>query len=138
MELCGEFYPRKSKGNLFRVFLKGITQNAPFLIIFKQFYLKKTGLCFLPSAKDRLILFAGKVIKYFKTKVKAKLNVHGWAFDDTINTLCKWSLPLSSNDRVSQNRASERETQLAGCRQNNKDPKYCPMIFSKIQLVVYY
>ena len=41
MELCGEFYPRKSKGNLFRVFLKGITQNAPFLIIFKQFYLKK-------------------------------------------------------------------------------------------------
>ena len=41
MELYGELYPRKSKGNSFRVFLKGITQNAPFLIIFKQFYLKK-------------------------------------------------------------------------------------------------
>ena len=40
--------------------------------------------------------------------------------------------------RVSQNRASERETQLAGCGQSNKDPKYCLMIFSKIQLVVYY
>ena len=99
MELYGELYPRKSKGNSFRVFLKGITQNAPFLIIFKQFYLKKkTGPCFVPSAKDRLILFAGRVIRYFKTKVKAKLNVLGWAFDDTINTLCEWSLPLSSND----------------------------------------
>ena len=32
--------------------------------------------------------------------------------------------------RVSQNRASERETQLAGCGQNNKDPKYCPMIYN--------
>lgn len=41
MELYGELYPRKSKGNSFRVFLKGIMQNAPFLIIFKQFYLKK-------------------------------------------------------------------------------------------------
>ena len=41
MELYGELYPRKSKGNSFRVFVKGITQNAPFLIIFKQFYLKK-------------------------------------------------------------------------------------------------
>lgn len=71
MELYGELYPRKSKGNSFRVFLKGIMQNAPFLIIFKQFYLKKTGPCFVPSAKDRLILFAGRVIRYFKTKVKA-------------------------------------------------------------------
>ena len=35
MELYSELYPRKAKGNLFRVFLKGITQNAPFLIIFK-------------------------------------------------------------------------------------------------------
>lgn len=83
MELYGELYPRRSKGNSFRVFLKGITQNGP---------------CFVPSAKDRLILFAGRVIRYFKTKVKAKLNVLGWAFDDTINTLCEWSLPLSSND----------------------------------------
>ena len=41
MELYGDLYPRKSKGNLFRVFLKGITQNAPFLLIFKPFYLKK-------------------------------------------------------------------------------------------------
>lgn len=41
MELYCELYPRKSKGNLFRVFLKRITQNAPFLIIFKQFNLKK-------------------------------------------------------------------------------------------------
>lgn len=60
MELYGESYPRKSKGNLFRVFLKGITQNAPFLIIFKQlilkkkkkrarvfFHLLKTGECYL-------------------------------------------------------------------------------------------
>lgn len=101
MELYGELYPRKSK-NLFRVFLKGITQNAPFLLIFKPFYLKKkTCPCFLPSAKDRRILFAGTVIMYFKTKVKAKLNVLGWAFDDTINTLCEWSLPLSSNHPAS-------------------------------------
>ena len=96
MEFYGELYPRKSKGNLFRVFLKRITQNAPILIIFKQFNLEKTGPCFLPSAKDRRILFAGRVIRYFKTKVKAKLNFLGWAFDDTINTLCEWSLPLSS------------------------------------------
>lgn len=60
MELYGESYPRKSKGNLFRVFLKGITQNAQFLIIFKQlilkkkkkvarvfFHLLKTGECYL-------------------------------------------------------------------------------------------
>lgn len=92
MELYGELYPRKSKGNSFHVFLKGITQNAPFLIILKQFYLKKTGPCFVPSAKDRLILFAGRVIRYFETKVKAKYT------QNTINTLCEWSLPLSSND----------------------------------------
>ena len=40
MELYGELYPCKSKGNLFRVFLKRITINVPFLIIFKQFNFK--------------------------------------------------------------------------------------------------